>query len=255
MDFDIVVGAEQLPAVTHAAVDIEVAEWMNPDKEWISLVQVGMRVNNKPTAFVFDGKEGSSLSILRPFLTDGRIAKAMHNAAFDARKLDKHWGIVTQNAFCTMSTARKAGHKKYSLAYLSETFLNFPLCKHLQNSDFGKRPLSEAQIRYAAKDAIATLLLFEQQTNPQRYFVKTPPPTLPFSDLSQALLAIVKQFPSRYGIPQIVANATSQRSGLFGYILDSHIGEAIPDEKEVLETIHWMIKNSMLHHQDNRLLA
>lgn len=214
------------------------AEWSSPSSEWISLIQIATRIGQSLQVYVFDAHFPWVRKLVTPILISPHISKAFHNASFDVNKFHKHWGVASQNCYCTMSAARKAGHKKYSLKDLAQNVLNLQLNKTYQHSDFGLRPLHPDQIKYAAEDAKATLLLFEHQkenSQAKRYFLNTP--ALPFSDLRTAIEKIIALKPGILSPESVLANCLGPRSGIFGYYLSEAIGERIPDEKEIKEVL------------------
>lgn len=250
------INLSQLQIQGVGALDLEIANWRVQSQEWISLVQVAYREAGEIHVVVLDGKDAQTPEIVRPFLLDPNIRIAVHNAAYDVNKLQKHWGIHTQSAFCTMSAARRAGEKKYSLRVLAKKFLGIELDKSEQTSDFSQRPLTPEQITYAAKDAACTLLLWEYQQqsgwySPYRAKLKSesaakmpaeriagfsfPAET---SKLGEAMLEVIGSMPHKFSPERLVANITSERSGYLGWVLDRRVGtDVIPDEKEVLEAL------------------
>ncbi len=157
------INLSQLQIQGASALDLEMENWRVPSQEWISLVQIAYREADEIHVMVLDGKDAQTPETVRPLLLDPSIKTVVHNAAYDINKLQKHWGIHTQSVFCTMGAARRAGEKKYSLQVLAKKFLGLELDKSGQTSDFSQRPLKPEQIKYAAKDAACTLLLWEYQ--------------------------------------------------------------------------------------------
>ncbi|MBS1808667.1 MAG: hypothetical protein JST84_10790 [Acidobacteria bacterium] len=250
----------QLQGPSAVALDIEMANWRVPSQEWISLVQVAYREAGEIHVVVLDGKDAQTPETVRPFLLDPNITIAVHNAAYDVNKLQKHWGLHTQSAFCTMSAARRAGEKKYSLQVLAKKFLGIDLDKSEQTSDFSQRPLTPEQIEYAAKDAACTLLLWEYQQQvgwyspyhpklksksaenalPATFASQAPGFAFPpeTSKLGAAILEVIGSMPHKFSPERLIANITSERSGYLGWVLDSKLGtDVIPDKKEVLAAL------------------
>lgn len=254
------INLDQLQLHGVAALDIEMANWRVPSQEWISLVQIAYREAGEIHVVVLDGKDAQTPEIVRPFLLDLNLKIVVHNAAYDVNKLQKHWGIYTQSAFCTMSAARRAGEKKYSLRVLAKKFLGIELDKSEQTSDFSQRPLTPEQIEYAAKDAACTLLLWEYQQQAGWYSpyqtklkrensAKAPSATIASklpgfffptetSELCAAIMEVIGSMPHKFSPERLIANITSERSGYLGWVLDGKLGtDVIPDEKEVLEAL------------------
>ena len=267
----------QLQVVGECALDIEMADWRVPSREWISLVQIAYREGSNIHVVVLDGKEKTTQEIIQPFLLDSSVKIFAHNASYDINKLHKHWGIETQSAFCTMSAARRAGEKKYSLKILAEKFLGIQLDKSGQTSDFSRRPLKPEQLEYAAKDAAATLLLGKYQKQAGHvspYYLKQKnkpvtkqkseqviaeplafPSATEISGLASAILEVIIHMPNKFSPERLIANITSERSGYLGWVLDGKMGEVIPDEKEVLEALALLESTGQIQVIERRYVA
>lgn len=254
------------------------ASWRVPSKEWISLVQLAWRnEGDQIEVAVLDGKEETTKENLRPILSDPSISIVVHNATYDINKLQKHWGLFTESAFCTMSAARKAGEKKYSLQALASKFLSIELDKTEQSSSFSQRPLRPEQIAYAARDAACTLRLWEyQQTVGWRSSYQAKPSSaipqatsetristpsalaatisapLDVSSLAAAICDIIAFMPGKFSPERLVVNITNERSGYLGFVLDSKLGDIVPDEKEVLETLQQLEQAQKIRVEDRR---
>jgi DNA polymerase III epsilon subunit-like protein len=87
----------------------------------------------------------------------------MHNAAYDAVRMARHFRIHTSPVHDTMLAARRGGEKRYSLQAQAQAHLGVQLDKGEQRGDWSLRPLTTKQLRYAALDAVCTLLLYEDQ--------------------------------------------------------------------------------------------
>jgi ribonuclease D len=86
-------------------------------------------------------------------LESGGITKTLHHATFDLGFLKYHWGLIVKPVFCTKVAARVAGvDRNPRLENLVGSLLGHRLDKGEQRSNWGARPLSESQIRYAAND-------------------------------------------------------------------------------------------------------
>ncbi|MBI4957193.1 MAG: hypothetical protein HY908_34590 [Myxococcales bacterium] len=88
--------------------------------------------------------------------------KVIHNARFERRLLGS-LGIELGGVFDTLEASRRLrGHEAlggHALAAVCERELGFTLDKSEQTSNWSRRPLSEAQLRYAALDAEVLLAL------------------------------------------------------------------------------------------------
>lgn len=91
------------------------------------------------------------------------IKKVFHNAAFDRKFLG---GNKAKNIVCTLKLAQEIPYylaplPNYKLSTLAEQLCCFPpVDKSLQSSDWGIRPLSEAQLNYAKLDAVYTAQVY-----------------------------------------------------------------------------------------------
>ena len=154
---------ERLGSVAALALDIETSDWWNPQHERVALIQLAYRVNHELRVAVIDALAGLNPALLRQPLELPTTMKVMHNAGFDAVRLSRHFKISTAPIHDTLLAARRSGEKRYSLKAQVEKHLNLPLDKHAQQSDWSLRPLHPKQLDYAARDAVATLLLYEHQ--------------------------------------------------------------------------------------------
>lgn len=122
--------------------------------------------------YIVDALAVAPLDPLRPVLETDHSLKIIHNASFEEQMFAKH-KIKIANIFDTLTASRKK-HKKsgvsgHKLGETCERELGLYLDKTLQTSDWTERPLSPAQLAYAAVDAEVLLLL-------HRNFCPPPPP-------------------------------------------------------------------------------
>lgn len=155
---------DRLCSVPVIAVDIETVNWWNRRRERVALIQIAYRSGGgQAKVAVIDALARFNIDSLRRPLELGSITKAVHNAAFDATRLAKHFDFDVSPVYDTMAAARRSGERKYSLRAQAQIHLNLHLDKSSQQSDWSRRPLDARQLRYAALDAFATLLLYEHQ--------------------------------------------------------------------------------------------
>ncbi len=77
----------------------------------------------------------------------------LHGADYDLRMLRLTFGFLPEGeVFDTMLAARLLGYEEIGLASLVERFFGVTLNKGGQRSDWSRRPLSDAQLRYAGDD-------------------------------------------------------------------------------------------------------
>ena len=120
---------------------------------------------------VFDGERASLIdpltiddfAPLAELLQCSDITKVMHASEGDNEVLEQLTGVIPQPIFDTQVAAAFAGHG-YSLGYrkLTQLLLGEELSKGETRSDWLKRPLSEAQISYAALDVLHLLPMYRR---------------------------------------------------------------------------------------------
>lgn len=76
----------------------------------------------------------------------------LHGADYDVRCLKREYGWSLPWIFDTMAAARRLGSAELGLSALVHSHFGVRLSKDHQRSDWGRRPLSAEQIRYAALD-------------------------------------------------------------------------------------------------------
>ena len=94
---------------------------------------------------------GMDLSALLALLA--RKPLILHGADYDLRMMRLTFGFLAEmEVFDTMLAARLLGYEEFGLAALVERFFGVRMSKGGQKSDWSKRPLSDAQVRYAGDD-------------------------------------------------------------------------------------------------------
>lgn len=120
---------------------------------------------------VFDGEQVffvdpltvDDFAPLAGLLQCSHVTKVMHASEGDIEVLEQLTGVTPQPIFDTQMAAAFAGHG-YSLGYrnLVQTLLGEELAKGETRSDWLQRPLSDAQVRYAALDVVHLLPMYRQ---------------------------------------------------------------------------------------------
>ena len=120
---------------------------------------------------VYDGEQASLIdpltvddfAPLAELLRCSHVTKVMHAGEGDNEVLEQLTGVVPQPVFDTQVAAAFAGHG-YSLGYrkLTQMLLGEELSKNETRSDWLKRPLSDAQIAYAALDVVHLLPMYRR---------------------------------------------------------------------------------------------
>lgn len=110
--------------------------------------------------FVIDPLKVKSLKPLAGLLRNPNIVKIMHAMSEDIELLYQATGVLTECVFDTQIAAAFLGYGA-SLGYqnLVSEVLGFPVDKSETRSDWLKRPLTDKQLLYAAKDAEYLILL------------------------------------------------------------------------------------------------
>ncbi len=103
------------------------------------------------------------LAMLAPIFADAHIEKVFHAAEYDILSLRRHYAFEFANLFDTMVAARILGWKNVGLGNILHERFGATLNKKMQRADWGKRPLSAAQIAYAREDTHYLLALRDLQ--------------------------------------------------------------------------------------------
>lgn len=148
----------ELAKADRIAIDIE-SNGFYAYREKVCLIQI-----SSPTEdFIVDPVAFTDLSALGPLLSDARIEKLFHAGEYDLVCLKRDYGFVFENLFDTMIASRVLGFKELGLAAAIERHFGISLSKKLQRADWGKRPLTEAQLRYAQFDTHFLMALADIQ--------------------------------------------------------------------------------------------
>lgn len=282
--------AAGIESVGPVALDIETADWWDGSRERVSLVRLAYRREGELRVAVVDALAPLDPAALRRPLELGAAVRAVHNAAYDAARLARQYRISVAPVHDTMLAARRAGERRYSLKAQAEAHLGMRLDKEEQRADWGLRPLGPRQIAYAARDAAATLLLYEHQAGrglrgdyrprgapaegqgalplsaPASVDSPNPPEDesprrrgpegMELSDVALALLGIVTELPSRYYPEQLAVSVGGDRVGLAGWIIDQVLGrEADVDESVAKEEIAGLCRTGLVRITPTRRLV
>ena len=125
---------------------------------YVSLAQLSARDGDVIVADVMS----AGVEPLRPLLEAPEVRMVAHNARFDEAML-RGAGVKAYGLVDTLRMSRMAlSLGSHSLASVSEHLLGLPLDKSLQRSNWRRRPLTRAQIEYAALDARIAILVYDE---------------------------------------------------------------------------------------------
>lgn len=145
---------------TEQTIGLDTETYWNPsaNKSNVSLVQVAPREGE---VLVFD-LFTVDVEILRPLIESPAVTMVAHNARFDEAMLIGE-GLRPEGLIDTLRLARSALRlPSYSLAGVTAHLFGIALDKSFQKSNWKRRPLTRAQIEYAALDAKITLRVYEE---------------------------------------------------------------------------------------------
>lgn len=280
---------EKLVALPAFALDIETVDWWNRHQERIALIQVAFRTAEQIKVVIIDPLAAFDLEPLRLPLKQSSSVKIVHNAAFEASRLKKHFNFAVAPIFDTMAAARHSGERRYSLKAQAEIYLDLQLDKSARTSDWSQRPLDVRQLQYAALDPYATLLLYENQiarnlkgkyplksldnsaqnllpldvsplliessTGSMAQTIENTASVIELPPEALALLGIITELPSRYSPDGLAVSVGSARVGLAGWIIDQRLGvNAEPDEETVKLAISCLAERKLIKITDSRRL-
>ncbi len=136
-----------LEAQDRLAIDIE-SNSMYVLHEEICLVQISTPEQD----YIIDPLLNLNLSPLGEILADPQIEKIFHAAEYDLILMNRQFAWELNNLFDTMWAARILGYKKIGLANMLAELFNVKLDKRYQRTNWGERPLTASQLRYAQMD-------------------------------------------------------------------------------------------------------
>jgi ribonuclease D len=112
-----------------------------------------VQVATPGACYVIDPLAGLDLSGLYDLFAEAAIQKLVHAPGEDLRLLHS-LGCYPKNLFDTEVVARMLNYEQPSLTVLLREKLGFTMDKKQQRSNWLRRPLTEAQVQYAADDVI-----------------------------------------------------------------------------------------------------
>ena len=112
-----------------------------------------IQVFDGETVYIIDPLSRISLQPLWNLIEDENIQKMLYSGSEDIALL-KAMGCSIKNVFDVQIAATLCNHPARNLGGLIESETGIALDKSQQQSDWSKRPLSEAQLSYAANDVV-----------------------------------------------------------------------------------------------------
>lgn len=136
------------------------------------------QVNDARANYLIDPTTISDFSAFKALLADAKIIKVLHSCSEDLEVFQRVLGMVPANMFDTQIAAAMLGYGfSVGFANLCQAMFGLELPKSETRSDWLQRPLSDAQIQYAALDveyltAMAVRLLREAQEAERVLWIK-----------------------------------------------------------------------------------
>ena len=151
-------AAEALRGEPVIGLDTETFWDAKTNCSYVSLAQLAARDGDVIVADILN----AGIEPLRPLLEAPDVQMVAHNARFDEAML-RGAGVRAYGLVDTLRMSRMAlSLDSHSLASVSEHLLGLPLDKSLQRSNWRRRPLTRAQIEYAALDARIAILVYDE---------------------------------------------------------------------------------------------
>lgn len=149
---------DRLQQETIVGLDTETYWDSSANHSRVSLIQIAPGAGE---VLVFDAL-AVDIEIVRPLIESSQVRMAAHNARFDERMLAGE-GLRPAAFIDTLRLARTALRlPSYSLAGVSAHLLGIEMDKSFQKSNWRRRPLTRAQIQYAALDARVALQVYDE---------------------------------------------------------------------------------------------
>ena len=151
-------AAEALRGEGLVGLDTETYWDVKSNRSQVALVQVAPPAGDVLVADVLS----AGVEPLRPLLESPETKMVAHNARFDEAVM-RAAGVTAAGLIDTLRMSRFAlTLGSHSLASLTEHFFGLPMDKTLQKSNWRRRPLTRAQIEYAALDARMALVVYHE---------------------------------------------------------------------------------------------
>ncbi|MBL6427907.1 MAG: ribonuclease D [Maritimibacter sp.] len=135
------------------AIDCETMG-LNPHRDRLCVVQMSGGDGHAHMVQVERGQtEAPNLTAM---LSDPNVLKIFHYGRFDIAALLNAFGVVTAPVYCTKIASKliRTYTDRHGLKTLLEEILRIDISKYQQQTDWGARELTEAQLDYAASDVL-----------------------------------------------------------------------------------------------------
>lgn len=135
------------------AIDCETMG-LNPHRDRLCVVQMSGGDGHAHMVQVERGQtEAPNLTAM---LSDPNVLKIFHFGRFDIAALLNAFGVVTAPVYCTKIASKliRTYTDRHGLKTLLEEILRIDISKYQQQTDWGARELTEAQLDYAASDVL-----------------------------------------------------------------------------------------------------
>lgn len=149
---------EALGRETLVGLDTETYWEVAAKRSRVSLMQIAPAAGDVLVVDVL----ATGVEPLRPLVESPSVRMVAHNARFDEGVL-RAAGLAPQGFVDTLTMSRAVlDLASHTLAAVTEHLFGLPLDKTLQKSNWRRRPLTRAQLTYAARDARVTLRVYEE---------------------------------------------------------------------------------------------
>lgn len=135
------------------AIDTETMG-LNPHRDRLCVVQLSSGDGNAHIVHIEKGQ--TEAPNLVAMLANPDVLKLFHFARFDIAALLKAFGVLTAPVYCTKIASKlvRTYTDRHGLKVLLDEMLHVDVSKQQQQSDWGARELTEAQLDYAASDVL-----------------------------------------------------------------------------------------------------
>lgn len=156
MSFTFVDDPAQLPMLREALAG---RRWIALDSEAAGFHRYSdrlclLQITTADGTFIVDPLAIEPGEALRGPLEDPDVEILMHGADYDLRLLDRDLNVHLHGLFDTQVAASMLGESALGLAALLEKYLGIKLSKKFQRADWGRRPLPDDMLEYAAGDTM-----------------------------------------------------------------------------------------------------